>query len=77
MYLNKQNLFTPFLLDMHYMVPLAYMAYLIAKNPCTLSNILVYLTFPAALPLLMIAEGVRTFINYHSLIEMVCQKETL
>jgi len=33
-YMNKQNLTTPFLLGMHFTVPLTYIAYLIYTNPC-------------------------------------------
>lgn len=53
-YLNKQNLLTPFVLGLHYTIPLTYMGYLIATNPF-------YLTFPAALPLLCMLEGFGTF----------------
>ena len=53
-YLNKQNLSTPFLLGLHYTIPLTYIGYLIATNPF-------YLTFPAALPLMFMAEGIRNF----------------
>lgn len=54
-YMNKQNLSTPFLLGLHYTIPLTYMGYLIVTNPCNYIIIAVYLTFPAALPMLLIA----------------------
>lgn len=38
-YMNKQNLSTPYLLDLHYTVPLLYVGYLIANNPCKLWHI--------------------------------------
>lgn len=53
-YLNKQNLATPFLLDLHFTAPMTYIAYLIYTNPF-------YLTFPAALPLMFMVEGVRNY----------------
>lgn len=34
LYLNKQNLTTPYLLDLHYLIPMTYFGYLIANNPC-------------------------------------------
>ena len=50
-YLNKQNLATPFLLGLHYTIPLSYLSYLMATNPF-------YLTFPAALPLMFITWSI-------------------
>lgn len=35
LYLNKQNLLTPYLLGMHYTIPLIYVGYLIYANPCS------------------------------------------
>ena len=34
LYLNKQNVSTPFLIDLPYTIPLTYIAYLIVNNPC-------------------------------------------
>lgn len=50
-------MFTNWYLFSHLSVPILYLAILIKRNPCTSVLNLVFLTFPAALPLMFIAEG--------------------
>ena len=56
LYLNRQNLSTPFLITSHLTLPMIYVGYLIKNNPCTLFDNKVYLTFPAALPIMIFIE---------------------
>lgn len=51
LYLNKQHLWTPYIYSSYITLPFLYIAYLIKNNPF-------YLTFPAALPLMFIIQGI-------------------
>ena len=51
----NEGILTPTLIQTHIYMPMIYLGYLIKNNPCKNMLMKVYLTFPAALPLMVFA----------------------